>query len=1185
MADGDLQKTGVRLVAEGGDDFFGTLRSAGKAVSEFAGTISKQAGLVGFAEDIKNVNTQLKTLGTAATGVNSSVTKLGQSHQTAANSAKTLATNVTASNTSLSTQKVAFAGVTTAAINIGGVFGDIAGKAGSLAGKLGGLAASGAARGLSEIGNAAGAAIGGIERAGSAAFSAAGKLVELGLRGAEAASRFAISFGKDAVKAAMDFDQQMSEVAAVAGATPAQLAAMSEQALHLGAVFPVSAKDAAEAMSELAKAGFNAEQTIQASSGVVELASATHYSMADSATYLANAINQFGLQATDANRVTDLLAQSANASAVDVKDLAQTFAYVGPVAQAAGFSIEDVAKATSVMGNAGIKGTSAGTGLKSILSSLVAPSDKAAAAFKVLGYSTTDATGKTKPLQEQLKGLRDKFKGLSDQQKIDMATKIVGKDHMSKLLALMNATDDSFNQVSQAIDHADGAGQRMATTMNDNLAGAIQNLQGSFETLQIKAGRAFEPILKDMANFGSEVLNKMVPLVDVFAKKVQETTGKAKTAFLEFFSALEGKTIKLGGSEIAFTTFTNLGGAIRNILGALSSLGKAIAGALKIQDISSAARGVGDAAKSAHPFIDAIANGINKLAGFIRDATPGIVDFAGKVEILAIKAFELYQKFSPLSIVFDTFQSLLTGGPSAAIATFTSRIGDIATTLQGLGSKIADFLKTNGPMIAANLGTWTKNFVEWVANAAGPLLVELGNLVVMLLNAVAAHAPEILNQLAAWGKSFIDWLGPQIPPLLGALGNLIGSVLGWIGSQVGPLLGQLAQWGQQFLDWIGPQIGPMLGKLGELAGSALNWVGQQVGPLLGKLGEWGQQFVEWVGPRVPEMLGKLGELISHGLDWIGQQVGPLLAKLGEWGMQFVQWIGPRIPGMLGELGKLVGQLLGWILSQVPVILGKLVEWGTAFLAWVATNVIPALPGVLANILLGILNFIANAVGPIVEGIGKWATGMLTEIGKLVSSLPAKIGEVAKAGLSAFTQFGGDVVKWASELPGKILDELVKLPGQLFDAGKNMIQQLINGITSLHIKLPHINISWGSASFGPVTIPVPNFDVQWYAKGGIFGAPTLAGIGEAGPEAVLPLARIVPLFADAMKVVLKDPSVSQTTNNYQGSRVWAPVSNYQSYYSGRSSSSYTDARQYNLNMQSMRSTESIRSDFGIMEVMS
>jgi TP901 family phage tail tape measure protein len=152
---------------------------------------------------------------------------------------------------------------------------------------------------------------------------------------------------------------------------------------------------------------------------VVQLASATHYSMADSATYLANAINQFGLKATDANRVTDLLAQSANASAVDVKDLAQTFAYVGPVAQAAGFTIEDVAKATSVMGNAGIKGSSAGTGLKAVLSSLVAPGDKAAAAFK-LGYSIKDATGKTKPLQQQLVELRGKFKGLPTQQKLTL---------------------------------------------------------------------------------------------------------------------------------------------------------------------------------------------------------------------------------------------------------------------------------------------------------------------------------------------------------------------------------------------------------------------------------------------------------------------------------------------------------------------------------------------------------------------------------------------------------------------------------------------------------------------------------------------------------------------------------------------------------------------------------------------
>jgi hypothetical protein len=249
--------------------------------------------------------------------------------------------------------------------------------------------------------------VSGLKGIAGAALDATAKVVELGLRGAEAAGRFAISFGKDAVKAAMDFDAQMSEVAAVSDATPAQLAAMSEQALHLGAVFPVSAKDAAEAMSELAKAGFNANQVIDASSGVVQLASATHYSMADSATYLANAINQFGLKATDANRVTDLLAQSANASRSTLKIWPRRLPMSDRSPRPPGSPSRTWRKLPLSWATPVSRAASAGTGLKAVLSNLVAPGDKAAAALR--SWATDKGcTGKTKPLQQQLVELRGK---------------------------------------------------------------------------------------------------------------------------------------------------------------------------------------------------------------------------------------------------------------------------------------------------------------------------------------------------------------------------------------------------------------------------------------------------------------------------------------------------------------------------------------------------------------------------------------------------------------------------------------------------------------------------------------------------------------------------------------------------------------------------------------------------------
>jgi TP901 family phage tail tape measure protein len=851
-------------------------------------------------------------------------------------------------------------------------------------------AARNVAKSLGELGSTAGGiASGGLSTLGGIAGGIVGKLAEIGVKAAETAGKLAIGFGASSLSAFKDFSQSISEIGAVTGATSDEMKKMEDKALELGAKFPVSAKDAADAMVELGKAGLNADQVISASTGTVQLASATHYNMADSATILASAINQFGLKAEDANRVTDLLAQTANASAVDVKDLSETFKYAGPVAQAAGFSIEDVAKAAANLGNAGIKGSSAGTGLKAVLSQLASPGEKASAAFDKLGYSVKDSAGHIKPLQDQLVELRGKFDKINDPSaKIDLAKMIVGENHYNKFLALMDTTPDKFKQVSDSIDNAAGSGKRMADAMNDNLAGSVENMRGSIETLQIKVGKALAPAFRIGADAVANLANKLGPLADKMAGPITKAVQAVVGALSDFTLGLTGPMKLIQGEQLD-GPFVKFGLALRN-------------------DV------------------------IPAIQGFIREIGP-----------IAKTLFDVYEAINPLKTAFDVLQGFLTGGITGAFDAFGQHVSKIGDVFNDLGPKILlalsdiinsilDWIAKNGPSILDGFGKWVVSFVEWVAPVAGQLLGKLAGLITELLNWIALHASDILDKLADWAKSFIEWVGPLIPPLLLALANVALEIGKWIVNAIPDLVAQLGKWGEEFVNWIGPKIPGMITKLGDLATDLLKWLGEQIPKLVENLAKWGKEFVLWVIDAAPKVVDELLGLLGKITGFIIDHAGDIVAKLAEWAGAFLGFVGKDVlPTLPDKLGEIISKILGWIADQVGKIGDKLLnEWVPKFLLWVF-DVVKELPGKLKEIIQAVLDWIGRKVDELGDKIKEWIPKFLDWIKDVVRDLPGKLKEIGEKILS----FIGDAAKLVAEEAPKIGKAIVD--GILKGIGDNL----------------------------------------------------------------------------------------------------------------------------------------------------
>ena len=318
-----------------------------------------------------------------------------------------------------------------------------------------------------------------------------------------------------AIKVGSDFEAQMSRVQAISGATGDELESLKNQAIQLGADTAFSAKEAAEGMENLAAAGFTTTEIMDAMPGMLNLAAAAGEDLAASSDIAASTLRGFGLEASDAAHVADVLAENANRTNSSVAETGEAMKYVAPLARAAGISMEETAAAIGIMANAGIQGSQAGTTLRGALSRLSKPTDAMAAAMEELGVSFYDSNGKMKSLTEQVGMMRKATEGMTDEQKNNYLVTLYGQEALSGMLALMNEGEDTLGDLTDAYETCDGAAEKAAKTMQDNLKGAIEQLGGSAETLGIIFYESVSDNLKDAVKIVNDSVDD---ITDAFTK-------------------------------------------------------------------------------------------------------------------------------------------------------------------------------------------------------------------------------------------------------------------------------------------------------------------------------------------------------------------------------------------------------------------------------------------------------------------------------------------------------------------------------------------------------------------------------------------------------------------------------------------------------------------------------------------
>lgn len=326
--------------------------------------------------------------------------------------------------------------------------------------------------------------------------------------------------GKKAIQATADFEAAMSEVGAISGATGADFIALQDKAKQMGETTKFSASESAEALKYMAMAGWKTGDMLDGLDGVLNLAAASGADLGTTSDIVTDALTAMGYSAGDAGRLADVMAAASSNANTNVEMMGETFKYAGAMAGTMGYSMEDTALAIGLMANSGIKGSMAGTSLNAIISRLATNTSGATECINELGVEFYNADGTARDFGDVMAELREATKGLTTEQKAEIASTVAGEEAKKGLLAILNATSADYDKLSLAINNSNGSAKEMADMMNNNLSGQMTLLKSQLEGLAIQFITLVMPYLKQAVEWLSKLCSWIAGMDDGTKKMI-----------------------------------------------------------------------------------------------------------------------------------------------------------------------------------------------------------------------------------------------------------------------------------------------------------------------------------------------------------------------------------------------------------------------------------------------------------------------------------------------------------------------------------------------------------------------------------------------------------------------------------------------------------------------------------------
>jgi TP901 family phage tail tape measure protein len=771
-----------------------------------------------------------------------------------------------------------------------------------------------------------------------------------GVIGTAAALGAAIYAGP--VKKTQEFEAQMSSVKSIIassyGDSPAGLKELEKDmgrlnaiAKQMGATTKFTATESGQALQYMAMAGWKADQMIAGLPGIMNLAAASGEDLGQVSDIVTDALTAFGMKAEEAGHFADVLAVASSNANTDVAMMGATFQKVAPVAGALGYSVEDMSLGIGLMANASIKAEVAGTSLKTALSNMAKPTKQMKAYMDKYGISLTNTDGSMKSFAEVVDNLRSSLGGLSQVEQVAAATAIFGKESYAGMLAIVNASEEDFNKLSDSVNNAKGAAEQMAAIKLDNLEGDITLMKSAADGLQIAIGEALLPAFRGAVQQITALLTKATEWANANPELVQQIV-KIVAGLLAFKAATLG--VKLGFLELK-------------------------GGVLSVQKVFALFKG-----KAAQAGVESIG-----LLGKLKTAGAGMKGYFGSLS----GAFGNLFSGTKIGSLVTSLGGKLSSG---ILGAFSSVGGKISGIFGGIGRAVLNGpLGKLGTVIGKGLGS-VKTFLSPVTKLLSTAFAPLGKLGSSILGPLGGIAGKVLPVVGVIGlivaavqilMDHLDEVRGFIEKVFGPAGVAVFDKVVQVISNIGETIKGIFSEGN--LSGARDFINSIFGEQGVAVFDTFISIMQTVGGVIG-------EFIAFIDANVKPVIETL-------FKFIVEEVLPQIASA------FVEW-GPTITGIIQSIWTVVQTVgtavMGIIQALMPTI-QSLISVGLETIKSVVGGVLTAIQGLL-DVFAGVftgnwsqvwegVKSIFSGVWESIKGIAKGAmNGIISVINGLIGGL-------------------------------------------------------------------------------------------------------------------------------------------------------------------------------------------------------
>ena len=364
-----------------------------------------------------------------------------------------------------------------------------------------------------------------------------------------------LAVGAGAIKTAADFEAGMSKVAALSGATGDDLKMLEDIAKEMGATTKYSATESADALSYMALAGWDAEQMAAGLEPSLKLAGASGMQLAECTDIVTDTMSMFGMKASEATKMTDMLAYAQANSNTDVQQLGEALKYCGASANAMGYDLADTTALLGTFADQGLKGSSAGTTLNAMFRDMKKNAEDGKIAIGDKNVAIVDANGNYRDMTDILADVQKATEGMTQAERDMALSSIWGTEALKGVNMAFEAGVPKIREFEDGIRKSDGAASEMYDTMQNNLKGAIDNMKSAFEGVMITIGERLIPIFQNVVDGITNMLTWFNNLDPGIQNVIIAVGG---------FLAILGPLLLIIGNIIIF--ITNLGAAIGTLI-------------------------------------------------------------------------------------------------------------------------------------------------------------------------------------------------------------------------------------------------------------------------------------------------------------------------------------------------------------------------------------------------------------------------------------------------------------------------------------------------------------------------------------------------------------------------------------------------------------------------------------------